>query len=75
MGYIISYEKHVDETRVSRSPDSVQRSVDGNTLEVEVDGLRKFTNYCVKARAFNSKGKGNETNAVCVSTDEDGKGV
>ena len=77
MGYTIFYEELVNKTRrrVSRSPHSGQRSVNGSrTLEVQVDGLRKFTNYCVKAWAFNSKGGGNETKAVCVATDEDGKG-
>ena len=77
MGYKISYEELVKKThgRVSRSPHSRQRSVNGSkTLEVKVDGLRKFTNYCVKAWAFNSKGDGKETKDVCVATDEDGKG-
>ncbi|XP_074610736.1 uncharacterized protein LOC141865386 isoform X1 [Acropora palmata] len=74
LGYKISYEELVKKThgRVSRSPHSRQRSVNGSkTLEVKVDGLRKFTNYCVKAWAFNSKGDGKETKDVCVATDED----
>ncbi|XP_067028632.1 uncharacterized protein [Acropora muricata] len=74
LGYRIFYKELVNKTRrrVSRSPDSEWRSVNvSKTLEVQVDGLRKFTNYCVKAWAFNSKGRGNETKAVCVATDED----
>ncbi|XP_068676118.1 receptor-type tyrosine-protein phosphatase S-like isoform X1 [Montipora foliosa] len=71
LGYKIVYNKTVIRTRGSRSNDSGELSVNGTTLELTIDGLQKFTNYCIRARAFNSKGEGNYTEDECLSTDED----
>lgn len=49
-------------------PETVNATVFSN----DQTGLEKFTNYCVYAVAFNSMGIGNQTDTVCISTDEDG---
>ena len=45
----------------------------GNNLTWKLEGLEKFTNYCVQVWGFNSKGDGNTSDSICVLTDEDGK--
>ena len=50
----------------------VPKIVNADSLSNDLEGLEKFTNYCVHAEAFNSKGNSNKTNTTCLSTDEDG---
>lgn len=38
-----------------------------------LEGLEKFTNYCIQIVGFNSKGDGNLSDWICVFSDEDGK--
>lgn len=75
LGYKIFYQKFVNSLRVTRSIDSGEQSVDGSSLELDLMGLEKFTNYCITAWAFNSMGSGNKTETFCASTDEDGMKV
>ena len=75
MGYKIFYQKFVNSLRVTRSIESGEQSVDGGSLELDLMGLEKFTNYCITAWAFNSMGSGNKTETFCASTDEDGMKV
>ena len=44
-----------------------------NELSWTLEGLEKFTNYCIQIAGFNSKGGGNLSDWVCALTDEDGK--
>ena len=75
LGYKIFYQKFVHNLRVTRSIESGEQSADGSSLELDLMGLEKFTNYCIKAWAFNSMGSGNKTETLCASTDEDGMKV
>ena len=78
-GIILGYRLFWD-TDNKQSPARVKRrSSSGEELETEANvlskdlvGLEKFTNYCVRAEAFNSKGNSNRTNRTCTRTDEDG---
>ena len=45
------------------------------SLHVTVSKLEKFTIYCVTVAAFTSKGSGNTSKGVYVTTDEEGKVV
>ncbi|XP_068675372.1 phosphatidylinositol phosphatase PTPRQ-like [Montipora foliosa] len=71
LGYRITYKKeHVDVARRKR------RSAN-NPVEVKeeftwnLEGLEKFTNYCIQMEGFNSKGSGNLSDWLCAFTDED----
>ena len=72
LGYRITFKKqHEASRRKRRSIHDVVLVEKGFTRILE--GLEKFTNYCVKIVGFNSKGNGNFSDWLCVSTDEDGK--
>ena len=72
LGYRITFKKQQEASRRKRrsTHDSVLVK---NKFTRILEGLEKFTNYCVKIVGFNSKGDGNVSNWLCVSTDEDGK--
>ena len=72
LGYRVTFKKQQEASRRKR------RSIRDDVLVKNrftwiLEGLEKFTNYCVKIVGFNSKGDGNFSNWLCVSTDEDGK--
>ena len=62
---------------MKRSVDSVdvETNTSANSLRKDLVGFEKFANYCVWAEAYNSKGSGNKTTRICISTDEDGMQV
>ena len=78
LGYRIRYKKGASAAAPSRRK---RRSIEiqetevlgGNNLTWTLEGLEKFTNYCVQVWGFNSKGDGNTSDSICVLTDEDGK--
>ena len=78
LGYRIRYKKGASAAASSRRK---RRSIEiqetevlgGNNLTWTLEGLEKFTNYCVQVWGFNSKGDGNTSDSICVLTDEDGK--
>ena len=78
-GIILGYRLFWD-TDNRQSPGQVQRrsssgeelETEANVLSKDLGGLEKFTNYCVWAEAFNSKGNSNLTNRICTRTYEDG---
>ena len=78
LGYRIRYKKESSSASSSRRK---RRSIQlretevlgGNNLTWTLEGLEKFTNYCIQVLGFNSKGDGNTSDSVCVMTDEDGK--
>ena len=77
LGYRIRYKKEVSaatQRRKRRSTDLLEAEVlGGNNLTWTLEGLEKFTNYCIQVLGFNSKGDGNKSDSICVMTDEDGK--
>lgn len=73
LGYKIFYERNARIYRVSRSIESGQQIAEANSVRLDIVGLEKFTNYCVWGVAFNRMGIGNETQVLCISTDEDGR--
>lgn len=70
LGYNVTYHKHDDEANVKYMVVN-----GGETLQTEITGLMKFTEYNISITAFNSKGTGNETTYANTSaiTCEDGK--
>lgn len=70
--YKIFYERNAPSHRVSRSIESGEQIADAISVGSDIVGLEKFTNYCVWGVAFNRMGIGNETQVLCISTDEDG---
>jgi len=74
LGYRLFLNKLSDSRRKRRS---TERGVEvkANSLSKDIVELEKFTNYCVCAEAFNSKGDSNRTNRTCTRTDEDGMHV
>lgn len=78
LGYRIRYKK---ESSAAASSRRKRRSIQlgeigvlgGNNLTWTLEGLEKFTNYCIQVLGFNSKGDGNTSDSICVMTDEDGK--
>ena len=73
LGYRITYKKEdVDVARRKRrsanNPVEVKEELTWN-----LEGLEKFTNYCIQMEGFNSKGSGNPSDWLCAFTDEDGK--
>ena len=78
LGYRIRYKKEASAAASSRRK---RRSIEipetellgGNNLTWILEGLEKFTNYCVQVWGFNRKGDGNTSDSICVMTDEDGK--
>ena len=58
-----------------RSSNGEELETEANVLSKDLVGLKKFTNYCVRAEAFNSKGSSHLTNDTCTRTDEDGMHV
>ena len=78
LGYRIRYKKEASAAtplrRKRRSIDPLEAEVlGGNNLTWTLEGLEKFTNYCIQVLGFNSKGDGNTSDSICVMTDEDGK--
>ncbi|CAH3165785.1 unnamed protein product [Porites lobata] len=71
LGYKIFYERNARIHRVSRSIESGEQIAEANSVRLDIVGLEKFTNYCVWGVAFNRMGIGNETQVLCISTDED----
>ncbi|XP_078352738.1 uncharacterized protein LOC144637533 isoform X2 [Oculina patagonica] len=69
LGYKITFQKFVNSRR--RRSIEEPATVNADILSTDLVGLEKFTNYCMSAEAFNSKGSSNETNTTCISTDED----
>ena len=45
----------------------------GSSPEIHIAKLRKFTNYSFSIQVVNSKGKGNFSHNINVTTDEDSK--
>lgn len=74
LGYSIAYKKENATRRKRRSLSFTDNVVVvENILAWTLEGLEKFTDYCIQIVGFNSKGDGNSSDIVCVSTDEDGK--
>ena len=76
LGYRISYKKEASAAALNlrRSTELLETKVlGGNNLTWTLEGLEKFTNYCIQVLGFNSKGDGNTSNSICVLTDEDGE--
>ena len=78
LGYRIRHQKEVSAAtplpRKRRSIELLETEVlGGNNLTWTLEGLEKFTNYCIQVLGFNSKGDGNTSDSICVMTDEDGK--
>ncbi|KAJ7323752.1 hypothetical protein OS493_030876 [Desmophyllum pertusum] len=72
LGYKIFFDKLSRSRRAARSVDNGEQQIEKtDILSYDFVGLDKFTSYCVWAVAFNSKGDSNETNEICISTDED----
>ena len=78
LGYRIRYKKGASAAELFRRK---RRSIElqetevlgGNNLTWTLEGLEKFTNYCIQVLGFNSKGDGNMSDSICVMTDEDGE--
>ena len=47
--------------------------VDSTMFTTVLNGLLEYVEYCIQVRAYTSQGPGPYTNAICVTTDEDGK--
>ena len=45
----------------------------GSVSEIRIQNLRKYTNYSFSIQVFNSKGKGNFSKVIEMTTDEDSK--
>lgn len=77
LGYRIRYKKVSTVTPLRRKRRSIElletEVLGGNILTWTLEGLEKFTNYCIQVLGFNSKGDGNTSDSICVMTDEDGK--
>ena len=78
LGYRIRYKKEVLAApfilRKHRSVELLETEVlGGNNLTWTLEGLEKFTNYCIQVLGFNSKGDGNTSDSICTMTDENGK--
>ena len=78
LGYRIRYKKEGSAAplieRKRRSVELLETVVlGGNNLSWTLEGLEKFTNYCIQVLGFNSKGDGNTSESICAMTDEDGK--
>lgn len=72
LGYRISYKKEASSSVVSHGCNEA-KVLGGNNRTWILEGLEKFTNYCIQIVGFNSKGDGNISDSICVLTDEDGK--
>lgn len=78
LGYRINYKKEaLSPTLARRKRRSIgfleAEVLGGDNITWILDGLEKFTNYCIQVVGFNSKGDGNTSESLCVLTDEDGE--
>jgi len=73
LGYRINFIKQTEAAfrRKRRSIVSPVSVLVENELSWTLEGLEKFTNYCIQIAGFNSKGGGNLSDWVCALTDED----
>ena len=48
-------------------------TTNGSLAEIRIPQLRKFTSYVLSVQVFNSKGRGNFSKTINITTDEDSK--
>lgn len=73
LGYHIHYT-NLDPERFGDVSTGVRPTGAGNT-STQIQGLLKFTNYSVQVSGFTVKGDGPMSDAVIVTTDEDGEKI
>lgn len=78
LGHRINYIKQASLPKMARrkrrNVQDLEAEVLGeNNITWVLEGLEKFTNYCIQVVGFNSKGDGNWSGSICVVTDEDSK--
>ena len=70
-GCIVSYTR-VGKTNLTKTM-RVYLNAHTDTVSVHLDGLEKFTNYCIQVAWFTSVSSGIMSECFYVQTDEDGK--
>ena len=74
-GFITEYEVEYNQTAFDDIDISDTIMTDSSLMMVNLTGLEEFTEYFIRVRAFTIHGPGPYSNAVSVSTLEDGKAV
>ena len=76
LGYTVKYrviDCHEDRPEGCDENEVFNITTNGSTPEIKIPNLRKFTKYSLSVQVFNSKGRGNFSIKVNITTDEDGK--
>lgn len=74
LGYTVKYsvlDCHEDRPIGCDENQMFNITSNGSAAEIIIPGLRKFTSYSLSVQVFNSKGRGNFSTAVNITTDED----
>ena len=74
LGYIIKYrvvDCHEDRPEGCDEKQVFNITSNGSLAEIKIPNLRKYTKYSMSVQVFNSKGKGNFSKIINITTDED----
>ena len=72
-GVITQYEVEYNQTTFPEVTMHNTTVVNSTMFKTVLNGLLEYVEYCIRVRAYTSQGPGPYTNAICVTTDEDGK--
>ena len=72
-GVITQYEVEYNQTTFTGVTMYNTTVVDSTMFTTVLNGLLEYVEYCIRVRAYTSQGPGPYSDAICVTTDEDGK--
>ena len=76
LGYTVKYrvvDCHEDRPEGCDENQVFNITTNGSSPEVKIPDLMKYTTYNLQVQVFNSKGRGNFSTTVNITTDEDSK--